>query len=220
MSDLPTLTPPSDDGQAAQASEQASEKQEDSKAAEADNIRKLQSSYDKQIAQIRKENQQVQQQYNQQAQLNQQLQQRLQEQMYAAAPDDYTRLELQLKDAQATAQQYYNAYNQAIQDKQEEQERINSLSEIAGEFGVTLKDLEAATDYKSAVKLAVAAQAKQSKAKQDTDNDKSSRNMPDLGGGAPRTASTQAEAEWERLVKSKDSIGQTRWLREHGGKTP
>jgi hypothetical protein len=218
MSDLPTLSAPSDNGEATSASEQASEQQDSGKAAEADNIRKLQSVYDKQIAQIRKENQQVQAQYNQQAQLNQQLQQRLQEQMYAAAPDDYTRLELQLKDAQATGQYYYQAYQQSIADKQADQERLASLSEIADDFGVSVKDLDAATDYKSAVKLAVKAQQKQAQSKEKDDNDKSSRNMPDLGGGAPRTASTQAEAEWERLVKSKDSIGQTRWLREHGGK--
>lgn len=217
-----TLEQPSQSGQAERASEaqpqsgtggQPSDKGQVAQTDE--NIRKLQSTYDKKIAEERKAFQQQQQYAQQQIQA---MQQRLAQMEEASAPDDYSRLELKLKRAEEQAQQYASAYQQAVAERQAEAEKMSALREIADEFDVPLSALSDASDYKSAVKLAIKAQQEAQKRKQQQDDDKSARNMPDVGSGAPRTASTQAEAEWEELVRNRDTAGQMRWLRLHGGK--
>lgn len=180
-----------------------------------DNIKKLQSVYDKKIAEERKAFQQQQQYAQQQIQA---MQQRLAQMEESAAPDDYSRLELKLKRAEEQAQQYANAYQQAVAERQQQTERESALREIADEFDVPMSALTDASDYKSAVRLAIKAQQEAQRRKQQQDDDKSARNMPDIGSGAPRTASSQAEAEWQELVRNRDSVGQARWLRLHGGK--
>jgi hypothetical protein len=146
----------------------------------------------------------------------QQLQQRLQQLEDNAAPDDYTRLELKLKRAEETAQQYAQAYQQTLQERQAETARQNALREVADEFEVSVKDLEEATDYVSAVKLAVKAQQERSKRKQTEQDDKRERNMPDIGSGAPRTADSEWERKYNEARSRKDTVEQMRLLREKG----
>jgi hypothetical protein len=144
----------------------------------------------------------------------QQLQQRLQQLEDNAAPDDYSRLELQLRRAKEEAAQYANAYQQTLQERQAETARQEALREIADEFGVPIKDIEEATDYKSAVKLAVKAQLERDKRKAEQDDDKSRRNMPDIGSGAPRTASSEWERQYAEARERRDTPAMMRLLQD------
>jgi hypothetical protein len=147
-----------------------------------------------------------------------QMQQRLAAMEDASAPDDYSRMELRVQRAEETARQYYQAYQQLNESQQTEAQRLQSLTRIATKFGVSINELDAATDYESAVDLALEAQRKKAQRKQEQDDEKRDRNMPDLGGSAPRTVNSKAEAEWEELVRTRDTTGQARWLRLNGGK--
>lgn len=216
-----TLEQPSDNGQAGRESEAqpqsdtGGQTSDNGKSAQDENIRKLQSTYDKKLAE---QDRAYKSQMQQQQQMIQSLQQQMREAQRNSAPDDYSKLELELQWAKQEAQQYANAYQQAVAERQQQTERESALREIADEFDVPMSALTDATDYKSAVKLAIKAQQEAQRRKQQQDDDKSARNMPDIGSGAPRTASSQAEAEWEELVRTRDSVGQARWLRLHGGK--
>jgi hypothetical protein len=187
---------PSDKGQVAQVDE---------------NIRKLQSTYDRKMAEERKTFQQQQQYAQQQIQA---MQQRLAQMEEAAAPDDYSRLELRLKREIEEKQQYAAAYQQTLQERQAETARQEALREIADEFGVPIKDIEEATDYKSAVKLAVKAQLERDKRKTEQDDDKSRRNMPDIGSGAPRTASSEWERQYAEARERRDTPAMMRLLQD------
>lgn len=215
-----TLEATSRDGQSQRASAEQSQgdtggqTSDNGKSAQDENIRKLQSTYDKKLAdQDRTYKAQMQQQQQQAYQQIQAMQQRLAQMEEAQAPDDYARLELRLKRAEEQAYQYANAYQQAIQAQQAEQERLGALREIADEFGVSVKDLEEATDYKSAVKLALKAQQDKDKRKQEQDDDRLNRNRPDVGGGAPTTSLSKWEQEYDAAMQRKDTPAIMRLLR-------
>jgi hypothetical protein len=210
-----TLVTPSN-GQAAQASDtqaesSAGQQTSNGQSATDENIRKLQSTYDRKLAETNRQLQQANQ-------VAQQMQQRLQEMEDRNAPDDFSRLELQKQRAEARAAQLEAVLQQKYQAEAEANARDNILTEIATRYGVSKSALEKADDRDHAVELALEARAAKNGKQQQLDDDKRERNMPDLGGGAPRTAGTQAEAEWDELVRTKDSTGQMRWLRLHGGK--
>lgn len=145
-----------------------------------------------------------------------QLQQRLQQLEDSMAPDDFARMEIQLKRAQAERDQYAAAYQQLTQGQREQQEKLSALQEIADEFGVSVKDLDNATDYKSAVKLALKAQQDKEKRKQETDDDKRERNRADLGGGAPSTAQTKWDDDYADAMRRKDTVAIMRLNRTKG----
>lgn len=212
-----TLEQPSDKGQAERASEQRPQGHTDGQpsdkgqaATEQDNIRKLQSAYDKRLADERK---QFQTEMQRRDQMVQQLQQRLNQMEENSAPDDFARMELKLKRAEEQAAQYAQAYQQSLQAQQAEQARQAALREVAEEFGVTVKDLEGATDYLGAVKLAVKAQRDKETRKQEDDEQRARDNAPDVGGGAPRTTMSQWEREWQTAKEAKDSLAMMRLAR-------
>jgi hypothetical protein len=221
MSDLvnqTALNAPSE-GQAQPASGEATQSaavgqpSEGQAAKDFENIQTLQRIKDKEIKDLRSSFAQQQQYAQQQIAA---MQQRLAQMEDSAAPDDYTRLELKLKRAEETAQQYAQAYQQTLQERQAETARQNALREVADEFEVSVKDLEEATDYVSAVKLAVKAQQERSKRKQTEQDDKRERNMPDIGSGAPRTADSEWERKYNEARSRKDTVEQMRLLREKG----
>jgi hypothetical protein len=215
------LERPSQGGQVERANGQqdlgTTDGQPSSGQADNENIRKLQSTYDKKLSEERK-NFQTQQQYaNQQIA---QMQQRLAQMEDEAAPDDFTRLQKQLQRVEAEKQQYAVAYQQATRAQQIEQEKLEALQELADDFGLSVDDLKSANDYKQAAKLAAKLQLEREKAKQTDDDDRRTRNRVDLGNGAPRTPTSKEDAEWEELVRTRNTTGQMRWLREHQGNQP
>lgn len=224
VSNTATLERPSDNGQGERASNERIQGGTDGQhsangqAAQGndDNIRNLQSTYDKKLAakdrelsDLRRQQQQAQQQFAQ-------LQQRLNQMEESAAPDDYARMELRLKRAEEQAAQYAQAYQQSVQAQEAERARQNALREVAEEFGVTPKDLEEATDYMSAVKLAVKVSRDKETRKQQDDDDKRERNMPDLGSGAPRTTDSEWDRAYAEARQNRDSVAMARLLRERG----
>ena len=211
------LVTPSDNGQAQQASEQAQGSTGGSASqgqpTQDENIRKLQSTYDKKLAEQDKA---YKAQMQQQNQMIQQMQQQMREAQKNAAPDDYSKLEVELQWLRQERDQFATAYQREVAEKQEQQARVAALREVADEFDVSVKDLEDATDYKSAVKLAIKAQQDKNKRKQAETNDKIERNTPDLGQGAPRTAQGEWERKYEEARQRKDSAEQARLLRTRG----
>lgn len=215
-----TLEPASQDGQPARASEAqpqsdtGGQPSDNGKAAQDENIRRLQSTYDKKLAEERRAFQQQQQQANQQIQA---MQQRLAQMEEASAPDDYARLELRLKRAEEQAQQYAAAYQQSIAERQAQEEKMSALKEIADEFDVPVSALSDASDYKSAVKLALKAQQEAQRRKQEQDDDKRERNMPDVGSGAPRSTLRDLEQQYEDAKANRDSLAMLRLQRQLDG---
>lgn len=191
---------PSDNGKVAQGSEQ-------------ENVRKLQATYDKKL---------VEQQRAHQAQMNQAygqingMRQQLNQMQEAQAPDDFARLELKLQRALEEKQAAENAYYQVTQQQQADQARAIALKEVADEFEVPVKALEAATDYKSAVKLAIKAQQDAERNQQQHEEDRREANRPDVGGGRTSTPSTRWEQQYETAMKNRDSVEMTRLLRTQG----
>lgn len=212
------LAPASDNGQPVRVNEQdlgvtdslPSTGQADK---ESENIRKLQSTYDRKLAE---QDRAYKAQMQQQNQLIQNLQRDMREARKNAAPDDYTRLQIDLEDVIKERDQYATAYQQAIQAQQAERERIEALRDIADEFGVTVDDLKEATDYKSAAKLAARKQLEREQRKQLNDDDKRERNAVDLGAGAPRTGSSRWEDEYREAQLRGDSPAMARLLRTRG----
>jgi hypothetical protein len=221
MSDLVTrdiLATPSN-GQAAQANGEglgaSAEQTSSGQSAPDENIRKLQSTYDKKLVEQQRSFQQQQQAQSQQMNA---LQNELRNMKYAAAPDDYTRKELEVEELRKERDQYAYAYQQMTAAQREEQERVSALRDIADEFDVSVKDLDGATDYKSAVKLALKAQLDKEKRKTETDNDKRERNQVDYGGGAPRTPTGKWDEDYAAARDRKDSVEMMRLLNERKGK--
>lgn len=203
-----TLEQPSDKGQAERASEQRPQGHTDGQpsdkgqAAKADeNIKNLQRELSKKDLESKRALAEAQQAKS----LAQQLQSRLNQMEESAAPDDFARMELRLKRAEEQAAQYAQAYQQAVQSQESERARQTALREVAEEFGVTVKDLEEATDYMSAVKLAVKAQQAKETRKQQDDEQRAADNMPDVGSGAPRTTLSEWERDWQKARESRDS---------------
>jgi hypothetical protein len=212
-----TLERPSDNGQVERASEVQPQSGTDGRpstgqvAQEQDNIRKLQSTYDKKLAE---KDRQYQAQMQQQNQIIQQMQRELREQRKSMAPDDYTRLQIDLDEVIKERDAYAAAYQQTMKEREAEQARDRALREVADEFGVSVKDLEEATDYMSAVKLAVKAQRERETRKAEQDDDKRERNMPDIGGGAPRTTQSEWERDYAEAQRTKNTPAMMRLLRE------
>jgi hypothetical protein len=135
----------------------------------------------------------------------QQLQQRLQALEDNAAPDDYARLELRAKRAEEAAQYYAKAHQDAIAAQQADLEKQKVLRELAEELEVSVDDLKDATDWKSAAKLAAQAKLKAERKREQQDEDKRERNLPDLGSGAPRTTQSEWDRQWSEAQAKGDS---------------
>lgn len=172
---------------------------------ESENVAKLHRNYAEKEKAFQREIKQRDQQVQQQTELIRNLQSRLNQMEESAAPDDFARVELRLKRAEEQAAQYAQAYQQAVQSQESERARQTALREVAEEFGVTVKDLEEATDYMSAVKLAVKAQQAKETRKQQDDEQRAADNMPDVGSGAPRTTLSEWERDWQKARESRDS---------------
>lgn len=211
-----TLERPSDNGQVERASEAQAQSGTGGSASTNgqptqtdENIKNLQRKLSEKDLQAKQALAEAQQAKN----LVQQLQQQLREMQKSSAPDDYSKLELELQWAKQEAAQYAQAYQQAMEAQRAEQARAAALREVAEEFGVSVKDLEEATDYMSAVKLAVKAQREREQRKQQEADDKRERNMPDVGSGAPRTTQSEWDAAWAEAQKNRDSVAMARLLR-------
>jgi hypothetical protein len=208
-----TLEATSQDGQSQRASDQQPQSEpsgqpsDKGQVAQDDNIRRLQSTYDKKLTQLSRDMQQ-------RDQYIQQLTQQMREAQKNAAPDDYSKLEVELQWERQEKAQYAQRLAAYEQEQQAQRAKLEALGRIAERYGVTTDDLTKAEDYESAVELAIEARDKR-KAKQQRDqDDKSARNMPDIGSGAPRTA----EGEWERQYNDarqrKDTPAMVRLLRD------
>lgn len=179
-----------------------------------ENFRRLQSSLDRQIADSKREAAAARQEAQQAQQYSQQLAQRLQQMEDVAAPDDFSRMELRVKRAEETAQQYYAAYQQMTEQQRRTADKQAALQEVVADFNlVTTKDLEDANGTLEAVKLAIRLQREREQAKQINDNDKRDRNSPDVGGGSPITSISQWEDEWKTAKEAKNSQRQVELLR-------
>lgn len=143
------------------------------------------------------------------------LQRQFEEFQDRAAPDDYTRLELQLR----RSQEKLAAYEQQMRAVQSEREaadaRDKALREIADEFGVPRAELDDATDYKHATKLAVAYLTGQKQRKAQEDEERREANRPDIGGGKTSTPSSRFDREYEDAMRRKDSVAIMRLNREY-----
>jgi hypothetical protein len=210
-----TLERPSDNGQVERASEAqpqsdtGGQTSDNGKSAQDENIRKLQSTYDKKLTQLQREMQQRDQYINS-------LTQQMRDAQRNAAPDDYSKLEVELQWERQEKQALAQRLAGYEQERQAQAEKQNALREIAEEFGVPVKALEEADDYKSAVKLALRAQAEAEQRKQRQDDDKRERNMPDLGGGKPRTMDSAWDEAYEAARQRRDSVEMARLLRTRG----
>jgi hypothetical protein len=230
MSDLVNgnaLVTPSN-GQAVQASGNelgaSAEQTSSGQSAPDENIRKLQSTYDKKLVEQQRSFQQQQQAQSQQMNA---LQQELRNMKYAAAPDDYTRKEIEVEELRKQLDQYARYTQQLTKAQQDEQERVEAMQEIVDDPDyslVTAKELDdavkaaGATNYKGALKIAAKLQREKESRKQETDNDKRERNQVDYGGGAPRTPTTQWDEDYAAARERKDTVAQIRLLNERKGK--
>lgn len=182
-----------------------------------ENIQALQSKLDKQIAASQREAQQARQEAAAARQQAQQLQQRLQQMEDNSAPDDYARMELRVRRAEETAQQYAAAYQRTLDQQKQDADKQAVLTEIVSEYDlVSPKDLESANGTIEAMKLAARLQREREQNKQREAEERAERNAPDVGGGAPRTAETEWERQWNDAVQRRDSFAQTRLLRTRG----
>ena len=216
-----TLTAPSN-GQAQAASAGQSQSATDSQPSTGqvdENIRKLQSTYDKKLAEQARAAEAARREAQQAQQFAQQLQQRLQQLEDSAAPDDYSRMELRVKRAEEQAAVYANAYQQSLQAQQEEQQRQAAVRELAEEFELNAKELDEAlteagiSNYAKAAVFAAKFQRDKEKAKAQQRDDKLNRNAPDVGASAPMTSQSEWDAKWDAAFKAKNSQEMTRLLR-------
>lgn len=184
-------------------------------AQEKNHVAEIQRIKDKEIRDLKLGFQQQQQYANQQIQ---EMRQRLAHMEESAAPDDFARLELRLRRAEEERNQYATAYQQTLQQRQEQEAQASALSKIAERYGVSADDLKAAKPetYEDAVDAAIELRDRKRQNKQTQDDDKRERNMPDTGGGAPRTASTQWENDYADARERKDSVAMMRLLNERG----
>jgi hypothetical protein len=200
-----TLQQTSDNGNPGGASEQEqgstsaqTSNNGQSEKTEKDNVRALQSVYDKKLADIQR-----QLQVEQNARL--QAQKRMEELEDASAPDDYSRLANTARRAQERAAQL-EAYLVEQQRVQAEANKRNDLiSNLAIKYGVDPSTMAKAEDYDEAVELAIEARNKQ-RAKQSADRqDKDERNSLDLGGGRAATSYDNLEDELKKAKERRDS---------------
>lgn len=207
------LTTPSDNGQAQTASgeaqgESGGRPSENGQAAkEQENIRALQSRLDSQIGGLRREVQQ-------RDQMVQQLTAQLRDMQKQSAPDDYTRLEMELNWERQEKAALQQRVQQAEQERQANREKQDALERIAKKYGVSARDLDSATGYEEAIDLAMELRDKQRNRQQEEQDDRRERNRPDLGGGKTSTAQTRLEQEYDEAMKRKDSAAIMRLNRE------
>lgn len=211
---------PDTNGQASQASDQpqsnAGEQPSEGQVAKKD-FQALQSRLDAQIAAQKQEAQAARQEAQAARQQAQMLQQRLQQMEDSAAPDDYTRMELRLKRAEETAQQYASAYQQTVAAQQEEATKRTILLEIVEDFDlVKVDDLLTASSTIAAVKLATKLQKERENSKQRDNDDKRERNLPDIGGGAPYGSNAKWEEQYAEAMRRKDTTAIMRLNRLKG----
>lgn len=197
--------PGSDEGR----SESVGQTSDNGQSAQDDNIKKLQRIYDQKLDAQQK--QLAASQYSQQ-----QLTQRLAQMEDASAPDDYTRLENQLRRTVEESNGLKAQLAAEYQAKQAVMARQTALSEIATKYGVDVKNIEKATDYLEAVELALDARQKQSQKQSKDDDDKRERNKPHLGGGGSVTNLSEWEQAYKTARDTKDSVGMMRLQRLKG----
>jgi hypothetical protein len=173
-----------------QSNEQTSNKGQSAK--ERDNIRALQSSYDRRIAEM--------------SRTIQSLQGQLYQMEEKSAPDDYSKLELRLRREQEARMALEQEYTRMQSEQQAEAARMAALNEIMDEFGVPLDAIRDAEDYKDAVKRAVKYQKEQEKAKAAEKEGRVERNRPDLGASAPEGKLTEWEEKRREAIKNRDSV--------------
>lgn len=210
------LERPSQDGQVERANAEQSQGESDSRPSQSgqadkatENIRKLQSTYDRKLGEM-------QAQMQQRDLYIQQLTQQMREAQKAQAPDDFSKLELELQWERQEKAALYQQLTSLTQAQQAEHARINALTEVANRYGVEVKDLEKADDYTSAVELAVKAALRREQGKQQHDEERREANRPDIGGGRTSTPSSRWEQEYEDAQKRKDSAAMQRLLRLQG----
>lgn len=183
-----------------------------------DNIRKLQSTYDKKLAEKDKVYQSQLQAANQQIQ---QMRQQLNKMADDMAPDDYTRAQNQIARLAEERDAYANAYQQSLQQQQQDAVKIASLREILDDPDfdlVTVDDLMETNGTIEAMKLAKKVQKQREHDKQNQDDDKRSRNAPDVGSSSPRTSTGKWEDEYKAAQERRDSIAMVRLRRQRGMK--
>lgn len=156
-----------------------------------ENIRKLQSIYDKKLADSQR---QVDAAYQQM----QALQRRLVEMEDASAPDDFARMENKLRRAEQRAQELEAYLAQQQQAQAEANRRTNTLTNLAIKYGVPVSALDKAQDYDEAVELAIEARAKAKAQAQKQRQEREDANSVDIGGGRAFTP----DDEWQRQVKA------------------
>lgn len=219
MSDLlaneRTLDATSQDGQSQRASEESQSgtdgQPSDNGQAVQENIRKLQSTYDKKVATL-------QQQIQQSNLYIQQMQQQMREAQRNAAPDDYSKLEIDLQFERQEKAALAQRLAQAEAAQAEANARTEAFTRLADRYGVDVEDIEKAkpSDYDEAVEAAIAARDKRKQRKQQDDDDRRDRNRPDVGGGAPRTPTTKWDEEYKDAMRRGDSVTIARLLRTQG----
>lgn len=161
-------------------------------------FRQYQSQVDRQIAAERQRNAQLQQQMTA-------LQQRIDEQSMAGM-DDYERTEYVAKKATSEAQQL----RQQLAQLQAQQARREILADISQKHNVPLSVLEEAQSPDHAEALAMRhLLSKQQQAAKAAEPEPAAqpRNAVDVGGGGPRGREARYKAQYQQLMKNKDTVG-------------
>jgi len=219
MANESVLDAPSE-GQAQRANTEQYQGESDGQASqgkpvnEKDNIRKLQSSYDQKLFQQQQAFQAQQQQYNN---VIANMQARLNQMEDAGAPDDYTKLENQLKrEVQArqyAEQAYYQLTAQQRAAQEQAQQKNNALKEIADRYGLDPDDLADTKDYFDAIDRAHELRDKRKEQSTEEAEQKVTRNRPDVGGGRTSTPSNRWERDYKDAQERNDTTAQMRLLR-------
>lgn len=160
-------------------------------------FRQYQSQVDRQIAAERREKDQLRQQLAA-------LEQRMQDSELAGM-DDYERNEYMAKRAQQEAQ----ALRQQLQTVQAQQARREVLTEISQRHKVPLSVLEEAQspDHAEALALRHLLEKREKAAQAETAPAAQPRNAVDVGGGGPRGAEARYRAQYQQLMKNRDTVG-------------
>jgi hypothetical protein len=176
-------------------------------------LQNLQSSLGKQISSL-------QQQLQQRDQYIQQVTNQMRQAERNSAPDDFAKLEIDLRHEREEKQALYAQLQQLSAEQQAANARNEALQRLADRYGVEREEIERAkpSDYDEAVEVAITLRDKRKAKAQEQDDDKRNRNLPDVGGGAPRTSSGKWEEEYEAARKRGDSVAMVRLKRLRGDK--
>lgn len=210
------LVTPSE-GQAAQANGEGlgasgGQTSNNGQPAQDENIRKLQSTYDKKLSEQQRGFQQREQALQQQVNA---MQNELRNMRYNSAPDDYARKELELEDLRKERDQWAAYAKQLNETQQEKADRAKAIRDILEDFDlVTEKELDDAiyeantTSFQAAYKIATKLQREKEQRKQQVADDKAERNRPDWGSGAPHTVASDIQEKYDVARKAYDIKGQ------------